>query len=700
LFKADLQIANDLTGTPQQSKHSTLLLKRMPITRKQKTMSDITARRQAQLPKFDSKPENSKPRKKKKHIKRYLALLLLVVIVFYAVRAIGVRELAKQTATDVTTDFLSGKQALTDLNPHQAQASFEAANSKINNIEQEANRFGLLSIAKVWGFVADEFKKIPQTLSSIKNVSVASIGIAREIAYLQDNAFSLAVHNRGQEIINALTSIRNNITVLPDAITTLSSANSAAKESLGADPVSAQVKLYQTEQLLTSLIAWLNNPKEQHLAILLQNPSEIRPGGGFAGSYIDIGIQKANLNTIDVRDIYDPDGQLDAKIIPPEQLQLITKRWGARDANWFFDFPTSARKVTELLNQSKIYQERQTEFVGAIAINVNVIKDILSITGPITLPPEYNFVLTADNVLTEIQSEVEAGKDKTNGEPKRIIKIATPLLLDRIAQLNATEKSALVNALKERIASKDIMISVRDIAIEAYLRQLGVNGEVYQPTTEALSEYLATANANIAGGKSDAFIKQHTSLESQIDITGQITNQLVITRTHTGKKQKEAWYRATNKNYLQILLPKDTKVTKTTGRDKWPTIPKWDFEGFKKDADIQAIESATTFDKSLGLDIASAYGKTIAALWLNTPAGSTSTFTLTYQNPVLVNLDRPQPYEFVYEKQSGVDSSLAVTITAPPGFIFQETNATKYTYQNENPPARLVVPLTITPIQL
>ncbi len=663
-------------------------------------MSDITAKRPAQLPKFESPKERQGPKKTKRSLKRYLALALLLLIVFYGIRAIGVRELAKQTATDVTTDFLSGKQALTELNPHQAQASFEAANSKINNIEHEANRFGLLSIAKVWGFVADEFKKIPQTLSSIKNVSVASIGIAREIAYLQDNAFSLAMNNKGEEIIRALTSIRNNINTLPEAITALTSENETAKESLGADPVSAQVKLYQTEQLLSSLIAWLSNPKEQHLAILLQNPSEIRPGGGFTGSYIDIGIQKANVNTIDVRDIYDPDGQLDVKIVPPEQLQLITKRWGARDANWFFDFPTSARKITELLNQSKIYQERETEFVGAIAINVNVIKDILSITGPITLPAEYNFTLTADNVLTEIQSEVEAGKDKAKGEPKRIIKIATPLLLDRVAQLSATEKSALISALKGRIASKDIMISVKDLAIETYLRQLGVNGEVYQLTTETLNEYLATANANIAGGKSDAFIKQHTSLESQIDITGQITNHLVITRTHAGKTQKEAWYRATNKNYLQIFLPKDTQITKTTGRDKWPPIPKWDYQGFKKDTDIQAIESATTFDKSLGLDISNAYGKTVAALWLNTPAGTTSTFTLDYQNPVLLNLDRPQPYAFVYEKQSGVDASLTLTITAPPGYIFEETNATTYTYENENPPARLIVPLTIIPIPL
>ncbi len=663
-------------------------------------MSDITAGRQTPLPKFESKKEIAQPIKKKGHLKLYLALALLALITFYTVRAIGVRELAKQTATDVTTDFLSGKQALTDLKPHQAQASFEAANSKINNIEQEANRFGLLSIAKVWGFVADEFKKIPQTLSSIKSVSVASIGIAREIGYLQDNAFSLAVNGKGQEIITALTSIKNNINVLPEALTALSSENDAAKESLGADPVSAQVKLYQTEHLLTSLIAWLSNPKEQHLAILLQNPSEIRPGGGFTGSYIDIGIQKANLNTIDVRDIYDPDGQLDANIIPPGQLQLITKRWGARDANWFFDFPTSARKVTELLNQSKIYQERETEFVGAIAVNVNVIKDILSITGPIKLPAEYNFTLTADNVLTEIQSEVEAGKDKANGEPKRVIKIATPLLLERVAQLTPIEKSALINALKSRIASKDIMVSMKDLAIESYLRQLGVNGEVYQPTAGTISEYLAVANANIAGGKSDAFIKQAITLESQMDITGQITNHLTITRAHTGKKQKEAWYRATNKDYLQLLLPKDSQITKTTGRDKWPSIPKWDYANFKSDADLQAIESTTKFDKSLGLDISNAYGKNVAALWLITPAGTTSTLTFDYQNPIIVDLERPQPYEFVYEKQSGVDSSLTLTITAPPGFIFEETKATKYTYENENPPGRLVVPLTITPIRL
>src|SRR3989344_5610276 len=81
--------------------------------------------------------------------------------------------------------------------------------------------------------------------------------------------------------------------------------------------------------------------------ILFQNPSELRPTGGFPGTYGVVSFKDGKLQDFKVDDVYNLDGQLQELIIPPVQLQHITPNWGMRDTNWFVDFPTSARKTME-----------------------------------------------------------------------------------------------------------------------------------------------------------------------------------------------------------------------------------------------------------------------------------------------------------------------------------------------------------------
>ena len=44
------------------------------------------------------------------------------------------------------------------------------------------------------------------------------------------------------------------------------------------------------QKFLDAFIPWLSSPVPHHVLVMLQNPSEIRPAGGFLGSYADITI--------------------------------------------------------------------------------------------------------------------------------------------------------------------------------------------------------------------------------------------------------------------------------------------------------------------------------------------------------------------------------------------------------------------------
>ncbi|MEK7092940.1 MAG: DUF4012 domain-containing protein, partial [Patescibacteria group bacterium] len=109
--------------------------------------------------------------------------------------------------------------------------------------------------------------------------------------------------------------------------------------------------------------------------VLFTNSSELRPTGGFPGSYGLLTFEKGRVKDFRADDIYNPDGQIKELVVPPLQLQHITPGWGMRDAAWWIDFPASARKVMS-------YWQRGggAAVDGVITIKPDILAGILKIT--------------------------------------------------------------------------------------------------------------------------------------------------------------------------------------------------------------------------------------------------------------------------------------------------------------------------------
>ncbi|HYV33868.1 MAG TPA: DUF4012 domain-containing protein, partial [Candidatus Limnocylindria bacterium] len=133
----------------------------------------------------------------------------------------------------------------------------------------------------------------------------------------------------------------------------------------------------------------------KNVLILMENNNELRASGGFIGTFGNLKLQDGHLSKINVSSVYDLDGQLKDIIRPPEPILNVNARWFLRDANWFSDFPSSAKKV------SNFYEMEGGETPDLIiAITPNIIIDWLKITGPITLP-KYGVTLTAENFVEQ-----------------------------------------------------------------------------------------------------------------------------------------------------------------------------------------------------------------------------------------------------------------------------------------------------------
>ena len=519
------------------------------------------------------------------------------------------------------------------------------------------------------------------SFGELKSLVKTLVAINSDINKLKSDGFNLAFKGGGEELIALLKSLEANVVKL---------------NALGVGFID-ETTLGTASEGLGALITLLDKPEEQRLLVLFLNPSEMRPIGGFAGSYGEVVLERGNIKEVKVNDIYYPDKFLSEKIVPPRQLQSVTVDWGARDAAWFFDFPTSAQKTMELLTASDVYSRDSVKFDGVVAVNVRVIEDILETTGPVKLP-DYNLTLTKDNFLEEIQKEIEEGRDKQAGEnPKRVLGALTPILIERLGQLDSSDKSALALTLFARIENKDIQFYFNDPKVENFVRKVNWAGEVASLPEDISGDYLAVVNINVAGGKTDARINQAIKLKSEIDAGGRVNNHLTVTRRHFGKGSEASWYRAKNQNFIKIFTVPGAELVSLLGATPKDVSPQIDYEsaGYARDPALQAVERTRKNVAGYSTETYMESGKKVFGAWFSALAGETKTLEVNYRSGE-VTLGDGVKYRFILDKQSGVESNVQYEITAPSGYKWLESGGSTFAYKSDTIPARLVLELTLT----
>lgn len=381
------------------------------------------------------------------------------------------------------------------------------------------------------------------------------------------------------------------------------------------------------------------NDQLKRYLIVFQNNNELRPTGGFAGSFAVLDVQKGKILNLDIPGggSYDLKGQLKTQIKPPLPLQLVNKRWEFQDANWFPDFSASAQKMSWFYEQS-----RGATVDGVIAINASVLEKLLSVLGPIE-SDELGSNLTADNAIAKLQYQIEenyyhekpvglvAGKE-TN-KPKEILSSVASTLLDRLPNLSAVEAIGLLTTLHQSLLEKDIQVYFTDNFTQKQVSSYGWTGSV---SSVVGSDYLLVVNSNIQGEKSDAKIKQTIEHQAVVEDDGSVVDTVVITRTHTGVPG-ELFYGANNVDYLRLYVPAGAELLEAGGFVYPPEeafrVPE---DWYLEDEDLLNQEKNSTIDSKTGTHISNEFGKTVFGNWSMTEPGGTSKIYFIYRLPFKV----------------------------------------------------------------
>ena len=382
--------------------------------------------------------------------------------------------------------------------------------------------------------------------------------------------------------------------------------------------------------------------------VLFQNNSELRPTGGFPGTYAVVTFKDGRLEGFLVDDVYNLDGQLKENIIPPKPLQHITPNWGMRDANWFVDFSVSAQKTMEFFKKEAGY-----EVDGVMTISPRMISEILKVVGPVEMP-EYDVVVDSENFVSAIQEEIEYGDNRQ--QPKKIVMDMAPKLLEKINSADPGQWLDIFNVFVSGLDKKDILMYFKDLGLESFVADKGFGGLV-KNTAE---DYLMVTLTNVKGSKTDRVTDNSIALNSKFEIRNSksmVIHKLTITRQHNGGDSEYGFYNKQNPAYVRVLVPEGAELISISGNSDPNFKPLVSYSGgdFQKDNDLFKFESGFKFDEKNNVWIYNESGKTGLAFWMITDPGEQKTVEMEYVVPVSASPTGGPSHSIYIQKQPGLE---------------------------------------------
>ncbi len=140
-----------------------------------------------------------------------------------------------------------------------------------------------------------------------------------------------------------------------------------------------------------------------------------------------------------------------------------------------------------------------------------------------------------------------------------------------------------------------------------------------------------------------------------------------------------------------------SRLTALAGNTSKTIMPLVDYKSvnYLTDPDLAAVENTEQQLKEFNSFSYEENGKAVFGTWFNVPAGKSKELDETYESIRRVDLTPGSKFQFVLDKQSGVDSGFDYIIQAPNGFKWAESNDFIYHYKTDNIPSRLTIDLTL-----
>lgn len=366
------------------------------------------------------------------------------------------------------------------------------------------------------------------------------------------------------------------------------------------------------------------NGKKTYL-VLLQNNMELRPTGGFIGSFALVTLDGGKISDITIQDVYSADGQLKGYVKPPDPIKnyLGEANWFLRDSNWDPDFPTSAQRAEWFLDK-----EIDVRVDGVISIDLEPVKDLMKVYGPIFLK---DFDVTLDESNFYEKTQVEAEKDFFPGSYRKsgFLTAIARALTDRFSDSDEQGTLDVAKIFYENLNQKHIQIFLHNKNSQKVISDRGWDGAVEYQSCDGncFSDWFGLVEANLGVNKSNYYIKRNYSLNATL-LSGSEVNKFLIT-TYSNTANSALGPSAVYKTYTRLLVSPEAEIKNV-----------YLVDGESK----EELEYSTEKVR----------GRKEIGFFLEIPPGSARSLYIEWVDRTNLILDSSGRYQLLWRKQSGV----------------------------------------------
>ncbi len=644
-------------GQPQSSPHVLKLENPSKISNKKKFTDVIDPEQEKAAAKII-------PKKKKQSLLAKSELLRMSAIAITIVLLLNIAQMGSKAMTtkDATLDAAyAGVENLMEVDPNDMERTGEAFESALIQFEIAEETIWYLTDQE--GGIMDSNKHLKTAtnlLDAGESISSAGQLFAYFVSDVKDAAENLFedIGKGKPSITEALNSAYTSY--LLEAHGELKKAQSHLEEidiDVLPDEYQANVE-FAIDQLTTLnsfleklslnfplILELLGDKYPQKYMILFENNSELRPGGGFIGSFLIVDLNDGYIENMEFHDVYEYDGQFNEYIEPPvEEIAYLTCCWGLRDANYSPDYAVSSEATAWFFEK-----EGGPTVDHVMMVDLDFVSGIIDAVGPLYVE-SLGGELTGDNFELVISYIVES-KLRGIEDPKSVLEDVIPVVKEEITK--PENLFAVIGELLYAAEAKHVAGYSLDEDLQEFWRGMDIDGELYLPGEE--EDYLLVTTSGIGGNKTDRYVYQNIEHKTLISQDGSLLNKLTITREHVWDEDVHAWQIETLQSFgfeeisdtVQNILGAGTNVAGIR-----VYVPDGS-ELLTGPEDVQVL-----YDEDLGLNYFYAV--------MSTDPGAESEVEITYSLPFKLMLDPVDDYFLYVETQPGmINTTFTKEIVAP-----------------------------------
>jgi hypothetical protein len=449
-----------------------------------------------------------------------------VVLVSLAVAAVQLAQ-ARRELTSARSELVAAKDALAHQDDDAARARLDVAAERLERARDKATAWPLHATRVVPLVGSPARAAATASRAGLEVVAAGRAGVAAVAAFPSSGVAGLEGHDLSA--FHAAAAAAD--THVAEARVHLDRAAELLEGPAGAvlGPVHGPARTlaaivddqrttldrgHRALQLLGDLTA---SGSDTRLLLAAQDTQELRPTGGYIGSY---GILHVHDGVVELEsyESFEDLPAADPPLAPPPGLDLIlTNPWGLENGNWWPDFPTSAANLRDLLQR-----QGGPDVDGVVAITEDLLGELVGVFEPVQLP-SYSEPVVAEGFEQRALHEVELKRPLDTPRKKFIIELAHEVV-DRILSLQAGQVPEVARIMDAAVGRGDLQVWFADAARQSQLDGTMIAGalprvgdgdflsvvEFNTSASKANAQLLRTINYSVSPGDDGALVASLT----------------------------------------------------------------------------------------------------------------------------------------------------------------------------------------------